>query len=517
MASTRRMRRGARAAWPADAAADAVGKLSSSGADETELEFARSHLRRARRNCASRSRVRRERARRHCGARMICALVRAGKRVGVTANSHKAIRTPARRRRRKRQRGSASSFASGTRTATSAGAEDERRAYLRSRGTKTRSARCEIGEINVLGGTSWLWARAGMRRRASTCCSWTKRGRCRSPTPSPCRRPRTASCSSAIRSSSSSRAREATPTASAYRRSSTFSARHERFRADRGIFLPITWRLSPRICEFTSEQFYDGRLVVAPRARSASDSSASTVCPRAGLVVVGRRPRRQPERFRRRGRGGCANRRSGCIGGATMDRRRRRHDESDRRTGRSRRRAVQRPGHATVGAARAERASVSEPSTSFRGRRRRSSSTRWRRRAPKTRRAGWSFSTASNRLNVATSRAQVPRHRRGVPVAVRAGVSKSATDEAGERALPLPRDGGADRPRRDELSFSRPGSVAEQPSERSARQHVTGHVEDDGRAGRFLADPFQPLDVQGVHREDIAVRYVAFRRARPAV
>jgi uncharacterized protein len=30
--------------------------------------------------------------------------------------------------------------------------------------------------------------------------------------------------------------------------------------ADRGIFLPETWRLAPKICEFTSELFYDGRL-----------------------------------------------------------------------------------------------------------------------------------------------------------------------------------------------------------------------------------------------------------------
>ena len=30
---------------------------------------------------------------------------------------------------------------------------------------------------------------------------------------------------------------------------------------DRGIFLPVTWRLAPAICKFTSEVFYDGRLV----------------------------------------------------------------------------------------------------------------------------------------------------------------------------------------------------------------------------------------------------------------
>jgi uncharacterized protein len=29
---------------------------------------------------------------------------------------------------------------------------------------------------------------------------------------------------------------------------------------ERGLFLPQTWRLAPRICEFTSELFYEGRL-----------------------------------------------------------------------------------------------------------------------------------------------------------------------------------------------------------------------------------------------------------------
>ena len=33
---------------------------------------------------------------------------------------------------------------------------------------------------------------------------------------------------------------------------------------NRGIFLPITWRLSPAICAFTSELFYASRLASRP-------------------------------------------------------------------------------------------------------------------------------------------------------------------------------------------------------------------------------------------------------------
>ena len=35
---------------------------------------------------------------------------------------------------------------------------------------------------------------------------------------------------------------------------------HQTIPADRGIFLPETWRLAPNICAFTSEVFYEGRL-----------------------------------------------------------------------------------------------------------------------------------------------------------------------------------------------------------------------------------------------------------------
>ncbi len=39
---------------------------------------------------------------------------------------------------------------------------------------------------------------------------------------------------------------------------------HQTIPADRGIFLPVTWRLAPSICAFTSEMFYEGRLTSKP-------------------------------------------------------------------------------------------------------------------------------------------------------------------------------------------------------------------------------------------------------------
>jgi uncharacterized protein len=45
---------------------------------------------------------------------------------------------------------------------------------------------------------------------------------------------------------------------------------HETMPSDRGIFLPETWRLSPAICDFTSEVFYESRLRSKPALRSQS-------------------------------------------------------------------------------------------------------------------------------------------------------------------------------------------------------------------------------------------------------
>jgi uncharacterized protein len=35
---------------------------------------------------------------------------------------------------------------------------------------------------------------------------------------------------------------------------------HETMPLEKGIFLPITWRMSPTLTEFTSELFYEGKL-----------------------------------------------------------------------------------------------------------------------------------------------------------------------------------------------------------------------------------------------------------------
>src|SRR4029078_4515374 len=54
---------------------------------------------------------------------------------------------------------------------------------------------------------------------------------------------------------------------------------------DRGIFLPITWRLAPSICHLTSQQFYDVRLFAHP-ALDRLALNAGSDWPASGLAVV---------------------------------------------------------------------------------------------------------------------------------------------------------------------------------------------------------------------------------------
>jgi uncharacterized protein len=54
---------------------------------------------------------------------------------------------------------------------------------------------------------------------------------------------------------------------------------------DRGIFLPITWRLAPSICKFASEQFYDDRLSARPELGTLALEGADGL-PSSGLAIV---------------------------------------------------------------------------------------------------------------------------------------------------------------------------------------------------------------------------------------
>ncbi len=119
----------------------------------------------------------------YTGARMILDLVAAGKRVGITAQSHKAIaQHPGARSRRRRRGGRHRPDRPEARDDD--GGRPARRGVSRIGDERGGSRRSAPGPARCVGGTSWLWAREDMeasRRRAVR-----RRGRAalRSPTPS---------------------------------------------------------------------------------------------------------------------------------------------------------------------------------------------------------------------------------------------------------------------------------------------------------------------------------------------
>ncbi len=198
------------------------------------------------------------------GARMICDLVRRGRKVGITATGHKVIRNllDAVAREAARQQ-------IDVRLGHRRSADDE---AVASGGPEVYGdnaaplAALSHGAVDVVGGTAWLWARpeyatsvdvlvvdeAGQMSLANVLAvSQAAESLVLLGDPRQLEQPQKGSHPDGIGVSALDHVLGADKT----------------MPARRGIFLPVTWRLAPAICTFTSEVFYEGRL--APRPESA--------------------------------------------------------------------------------------------------------------------------------------------------------------------------------------------------------------------------------------------------------
>ena len=194
----------------------------------------------------------------YTGARMIAAIVNAGLRVGVTANSHKVIRNL---------------LDEVCRAADEIGVDltciqkvpEEAADEPRLRFT-TDNATCFSalhGDCQVAGGTAWLWARPDARDAVDVLFV-----------------DEAAQMSLANVLAVSQAAKTVVllgdpqqldqPTQGSHPEGVDASALdhildgHQTIPEDRGLFLEETWRLHPTICAFTSELFYEGRLRSRP-------------------------------------------------------------------------------------------------------------------------------------------------------------------------------------------------------------------------------------------------------------
>jgi uncharacterized protein len=190
----------------------------------------------------------------HIGARMICALVRAGKSVGISANSHKVIRKL---------------------LDETIEAADEKNVDIhciqkpdevepdlpRLRFTDDNAdLLTAIGtECNVAGATAWFWARPDAANSVDVLFIDEAAQM---------------SLANVLAVAQAARAvvllgdpqQLEQPVQGSHPEGTDVSALHhilsghQTIASDRGLFLEETWRLHPEICRFTSELFYEGRL-----------------------------------------------------------------------------------------------------------------------------------------------------------------------------------------------------------------------------------------------------------------
>ncbi len=196
----------------------------------------------------------------HTAAHMICALVKKGKRVGVTAMSHKVIRNLLNAvDKAARELGMSVSLAHKTKDED----PDESSAVRLIAENDEALDALQSGEANVLGGTGWMWAREDFARAADILFV-----------------DEAGQLSLAYVLAASSGAKNVVLLGDPQQLEQPLKGSHpegvnvsalqhilgadQTIRPERGIFLPNTWRLHPSICAFTSEVFYESRLESKP-------------------------------------------------------------------------------------------------------------------------------------------------------------------------------------------------------------------------------------------------------------
>ena len=193
------------------------------------------------------------------GARMICELVNRGKKVGVTAVSHKVIRKLL---DEVLKAAGEMNIAGVTCAHRQKGADPDSRPVLETGTDDEALQSLQSGAVNVLGGTPWLWCReefsdsvhvlfvdeAGQMSLANVlACAPAGKNLVLLGDPQQLEQPQMGSHPEGSDISALAHLLDGRRTIS----------------EKQGLFLAETWRLHPAICSFTSELFYEGRLLLA--------------------------------------------------------------------------------------------------------------------------------------------------------------------------------------------------------------------------------------------------------------
>jgi uncharacterized protein len=195
-------------------------------------------------------------------AQMICGLLQQGKRVGVTANSHAVIKQVLERVYAQAERLSAPGLVRGHHLQDD---DDAKTWPFRVDNDKPRARQeLDAGRINLLGGTAWTWAHDNFAGSVDALVI-DEAGQM--------------SLANALAVARAGRglvlfgdpAQLEQPQKGVHPPGAEVSALEHWLGGDAltippklGVFLPTTRRLHPRICEFISETFYEGRLSPEP-------------------------------------------------------------------------------------------------------------------------------------------------------------------------------------------------------------------------------------------------------------
>jgi len=189
------------------------------------------------------------------GARMICQLIRQGKKIGVTALSHKVIRNLL----NEVVEAASEDKIDSLRCMQKTDVEDETAEIRIARDNAAPLHALQLGLANVVGGTSWLWTRpeyfeavdvlfideAGQMALADVIAvAQAAKNIVLIGDPQQLDRPLKGSH----------------PTGAEKSALQYLLGEYKTIPETMGLFLPETWRMHPRICDFTSELFYEGRL-----------------------------------------------------------------------------------------------------------------------------------------------------------------------------------------------------------------------------------------------------------------
>jgi predicted RecB family nuclease len=194
----------------------------------------------------------------HTGARMICALAQAGKKVGITANSHKVIRNLL-----NEVVEAAEEVGASAQCIQKVAEKESDIPGLQFTTNNSDLLSAIAGPCHVAAGTAWLWARPDAADAVDVLFI-----------------DEAAQMSLANVLAVSQAAKSIVllgdprqleqPIQGSHPEGTDVSAldhilgEHATIPAERGLFLAETWRLHPTICSFTSEMFYEGRLLSRP-------------------------------------------------------------------------------------------------------------------------------------------------------------------------------------------------------------------------------------------------------------